>query len=187
MIRLLIITLALSSFATAQTKHLPPEAKAKFGYEKAENDLYPKTESYDHKWIVEGFTIHDAQGKKVFSWQDNGGVVRKYMVVSWSPDSQRVILLDHFPRGAMLFAAQLVNGVWQSVPTDMNLNALELRYYAYPKTSLINRISILDWVSVTAFKIEDKFMVDDLPSPLFHWETATETLQFTNDALRAVN
>ena len=125
--------------------------------------------------------------KKVFSWQDNGGVVRQYMVVSWSPDSQRVILLDHFPRGAMLFAAQLVNGIWQSVPTDMNLNALELRYFAYPKTSLINRISVLDWISVTAFKMEDQFMIDDLPNPLFHWETATETLQFTNDALRAVN
>ncbi len=36
----------------------------------------------------------------------------------------------------MLYAAELLNGSWRAVPTDLNLNALELRYYTAPKTSL---------------------------------------------------
>jgi hypothetical protein len=95
MTKLLIIsTLVLTGFAYAETKSAPDEAPAKTGYEKADNDLFPKTQSYDGKWTVKGFSIVDAQGKVAFKWEDKiRAVQREYMTVSWSPDSQRVILL----------------------------------------------------------------------------------------------
>jgi hypothetical protein len=137
---------------------------------------------------VDGFSILDAKGKVAFEWENViGAISRIDMIVSWAPDSQRVVLLDQFNRGSMLYAAVLMNGVWKSVPTDLNLNPLEARFYTYPKKSFINRVSLLDWVSVTALNVEDKFMVDDLPTTANHWETATETLQFSNGFLKAVN
>ena len=59
----IILAAALMSAisALAQTKHVPEEVKAETGYEKAENDLFPKTASYDGKWTVDGFSIFDAQ------------------------------------------------------------------------------------------------------------------------------
>jgi hypothetical protein len=91
---LLISTLALvAGFAYAQTKPAPDDAPAKTGYEKAENDLFPKAASYDGKWTVKGFSIVNAQGETVFTWKDFGATQRIDMIVSWSPDSQRVVLL----------------------------------------------------------------------------------------------
>jgi hypothetical protein len=178
--------LALAGFVYAETKPAPDDAPAKTGYEKAENDLFPKTVSYDGKWTVKGFSIVDTQGHTAFTWQDNGAIQRYYMIVSWSPDSQRVVLLDQFGRGEILYAAQLLNGVWRNVRVELKLSALEHRYYTAPKISPKNRVSIPAWVSITALKIEDRFMVGDLPTTGTHWETATEMLQFSNDSLRAV-
>lgn len=47
---------------------------------------------------MNGLSILDAQGKVAFTWKGIGAVWRLYMTVSWSPDSQRVMLLDQFGR-----------------------------------------------------------------------------------------
>jgi hypothetical protein len=108
MIKLLIIgALMLAGFAWAaettptpddntrwkETKPAPEDAPAKTGYEKTENGLFPKTASYDGKWTVKGFSIVDAQGKVAFTWENKvRALARKYIMVSWSQDSQRVIM-----------------------------------------------------------------------------------------------
>ena len=80
----------------------------------------------------------------------------------------------------------LINGGCRDVPTELHLNTLEAHYYSYPKKSFMNRVG-RGWMSGTALKIEDKFMVDDLPTTQTHWETATEVLQSSNDSLWAVD
>jgi hypothetical protein len=81
---------------TETTQPAPEDAPAKVGYEKVENNVFPKTASYDGKWTVNGLSILDAQGKVALSWNGIGAVWRMYMTVSWSPDCQRVVMLDQF-------------------------------------------------------------------------------------------
>jgi hypothetical protein len=146
MIKLLIIsTLALAGFASAETgptKAAPEDAPAKKGYEKAENNVFPKTDSYDGKWTVKGFSIVDAQGKVAFTWKDNHAVWRKYMTVSWAPDSQRVILLDQFGRAQIFYAAELLKGAWREVADKVDLNTVERRFYIAPKISVVNHVDL---------------------------------------------
>src|SRR5580700_6268321 len=92
------VSLALATIAFAdektewkETKAAPDDRAASKGVEKTEQGLFPKTESYDGKWTVKGFTIVDnASGKVAFEWSDKiGAVARDYIHVSWSPDSNR--------------------------------------------------------------------------------------------------
>jgi hypothetical protein len=174
------------------TKPAPEDAPAKVGYEKAESNVFPKTASYDGKWTVEGFSIVNAQGETAFAWKDFGATQRIDMIVSWSPDSQRVVLLDQFNRGAALYAAELLNGVWRNVHNRVNLNPLEITFIPPLKESRVNRVNLGQWVSTTAIQIQDHFLVTDIDmhrdGPVeAHWQDATAILQFSNGSLRLVN
>ena len=57
---------------TEPTQLAPEDAPAKVGYEKAENNVFPKTASYDGKWTVNGLSILDAEGKVALTWKDIG-------------------------------------------------------------------------------------------------------------------
>jgi hypothetical protein len=195
---LLISSLSLAGFAWAQTKPdstpwavtkpAPAEAPATTGYQKAENGFFPKTASYNGKWTVNGFSIVDSQGNLAFTWKDTiHAIKRKYMSVSWAPDSQRVVLLDQFGRAQVFYAAELLGGIWREVPDKVNLNPVERRFYSEPKVSLVDHVNLGQWVSMTAIQIQDHFLVTDIPLAATHWEDATAILQFGNGALRVVN
>jgi hypothetical protein len=220
MIKTLLLLTLFAGFAGAETtpeeqaqlepqtepnQPVPEDAPAKVGYEKAENNVFPKTASYDGKWTVNGLSILDAQGKVAFKWKDMGAIWRLYMTVSWSLDSwqlymtvswsldsQRVILLDQFGRGAKFYAVELLNGVWVDVKNAVNLNPVEARFVPPSKGSLVDHVDLGQWASVTAIQIQDHFLIRDKDTHsdapvMAQWKDATAILQFSNGSLRLVN
>jgi hypothetical protein len=207
MIKILLLLTLFAGFAWAEatpewqaqrdpqvepTKPAPENVPAKVGYEKVENNVFPKTQSYDGKWTVNGLSILDAQGKVALTWKGIGAVWRMYMTVSWSPDSQRVVLLDQFGRAQVFYAAELLSGVWIHVKNAVNLNPVEARFIPPSKESRVDHVDLGQWVSVTAIQIQDHFLVTDKDThsdaPVTaQWEDATAILQFSNGSLRLVN
>ena len=80
---------------------------------------YPVAISFDHQWTANGLSILDARSNVVFSWKHDGTVCRESMTVSWSPDSQHVVLLDQSGRAPMFRCAELRNGKWENVPIHL--------------------------------------------------------------------
>src|ERR1700731_4215892 len=84
------------AFAELPPPDFDPQIPPDTGYSHVIDGRFPKTLSHDGRWLVRGFSIIDNKsGQVVFKWAAPGGeVARESMTVSWSPDSQRVLLID---------------------------------------------------------------------------------------------
>src|ERR1700736_5184753 len=174
------LVIAGSAFPKQAIPDLDPQTSPAIGQAKAEDETI-KVQSYDGRWIVRNFCIIDKNGEIAFQWDDKASG-HVYIWISWSPDSQRVVLVDQH-RGPELFAAQLVNGRWVDV-ADARIPLQGGRQPSGP--SRVDHHELLNWISPTSLRVKDSFLVDD-PNHQVHWEDIVESLQFNGNTLRFVD
>lgn len=168
-----------ASIAVAQQQKL---AVGTVNVPPGETSISPwKVTSYDGKWVLDGFLLRDNQTHEpVLPQFDTGGqVAHNGIAVSWSPDSQRFVLVDHSGKALVIYAAERKNDQW---------------YYAQvanhdpqqPAMARVEGIQLGNWISPTELQITHRFLVEAAASgnqPA--WQDCKETLVF--DASGNVN
>jgi hypothetical protein len=137
----------------------------------------PKVASLDNQWLVNGFSIKNAKtGETVLNWNNGGQVAHNGIAVSWSPDSKRVVLVDHSGKGVLIFGAELENGQWY----ETKLGNLDPQRPA--KAWGVETVDLLNWLSPTTIQIREHYHVI-VPVKGWEWQEHVTSLQFQGDSL----
>jgi hypothetical protein len=139
----------------------------------------PTVTSYDGRWIVDGFLLTNKNGEPQLHWDNHQQVAHNGMAVSWSPDSHRVVMVDHSGKGVIFYCAELEDGQWYDVPLSRPYHAPEGQETADPKqpaNARVDKVKLGKWVSPNEIQIIKRVLADN-PQQRFEY---TLVLKFEN-------
>ena len=142
----------------------------------------PTVISYDGQWVMDGFLLTDKNGESKLHWDSLRQVAHNGMAVFWSPDSQRVVMVDHSGRGVLFFCAELQNGQWYDVPVSRPYHAPEGQDTDDPKqpaNDRVDKVELGKWISPTELHIMKRVLADNSRSNP-QWFDYTLVLRFEN-------
>jgi hypothetical protein len=149
----------------------------------------PVVNSPDGKWQVDaGLHIIDLQtGHPVFFFNDPSELVGSSKVeVSWSPYSQRVVLVNTTGKSYMLFGTELMGNTWNVTPIPrpyLSPEGVPVPDPGRPANTRVERIELGNWISASQLEVKLSYQV----SPTALWVSQTAVLEFQKGALFFTN
>ena len=176
--RIVLVTFLLAAVASAQQSATVGVGAVPPGRMRTTNT--PTVISYDRQWIMDGFLLTDKNGEPKLHWDNGQQVAHNGMAVSWSPDSQRVVMVDHSGKAVIFYSADRENNQWYEAKVT---NSDPQR----PEGSRVEEVELLDWISPTEIQIKERYLLGDPPNPP-QWEEHVTTLRFDgNNVLYPAN
>ena len=134
----------------------------------------PEVASYDELWIMDGLLLTDKNGyTQLHLGTDDRQVAHNGFAISWSPDSQRVVIADHSGKAVIIYAAQRENGQWY----EAKLTNDDPKRPAPPIG--VEKIELLNWLSPTTLQVRNSYQV--LLGGDWIWQDHVTTLEFEKD------